>query len=81
MFQCHLVKTCYHFAGRRSKSDVETFARHNYSTRPELDGELVTAAGQTIADGCFVSSDANIAKLGKRGVVKGGRTGKVGYGE
>jgi hypothetical protein len=34
-----------------------------------------------MADGCFVSPDANIFELGKSGVVKCGRTSKVGSGE
>jgi len=70
IFQGLLVKSCHGGAGWRSKGKVETFARHNHSTQPELDGELVIATGQAIADGGWVSPDADESKLGKGGVVK-----------
>ena len=72
-----LVKTSHGFAGRRNESDVETFARYKHPAWPQLDRKLVTSAGETIANRCFVCPNADVAQRAEYGIVERGRSRKI----
>ena len=69
------------FMRGRGKGDVKPGTGRRHPSWPELEGELVTAAGHSLPDGLGIFPHANTAERGERGVVKVTRSLQIGDAE
>ena len=76
-----LVEEGDRFARGRGECDMRAGTMSHRIAGSKLDGELVSAAGESVTDGFLVRPDADVTKRRKGCVVEGGGTGEVFYSE